>query len=131
MRLPPSFSPDLRWQIFFPGARAPLRPNTMRFGLASGVLPQRWRVLFFLSVIYDYHGDFPSRNHPFFTSGRLLLGALVPFMLLFVHGIDRALKNFGGRAKFLVLAAIIAFMLISEITIDWPVFSNPYNWFHM
>jgi hypothetical protein len=86
----------------------------------------------FLSIIYDFHDCFyPSREHPYFTSGRLMLGALIPFLLLFVYGIDRALKNFGNSAKFSALAAIILFMLITEITIDWPIFPNPYNWFHM
>jgi hypothetical protein len=86
----------------------------------------------FLSIIYDFHGCFyPSREHPYFTSGRLMLGALIPFMLLFVYGIDRALKKFGETAKFLALAAMILFMLVSEIAIDWPVFSSQYNWFHM
>jgi hypothetical protein len=86
----------------------------------------------FLSIIYDFHDCFyPSREHPYFTSGRLLLGALIPFLLIFVYGIDRALKKFGDKIKFLALAAMILFMLISEIVTDWPVFSSEYNWFHM
>jgi len=86
----------------------------------------------FLSVIYDFHDcTYPSREHPYFTSGRLMLGALVPFLLLFVFGMDRALKKFGVRAKFFGLAAIILFMLIFEIATDWPVFYSEYNWFHM
>jgi len=88
--------------------------------------------LAFLSIIYDFHDcPNPSREHPYFTSGRLLLGALVPFQLLLVFGIDRALGYFGNLTKFLVLAGMVLFMLISEITVDWPVFSSQYNWFHM
>jgi hypothetical protein len=86
----------------------------------------------FLSIIYDFHDCFyPSTAHPYFTSGRLMLGALIPFLLLFVYGLNGALKKFSNPAKFLVLTALILFMLISEITIDWPVFSSAYNWFHM
>jgi hypothetical protein len=106
----------------------------------------QWQVLWFafgcftaalvffgwLSIIYDFQNCFyPSRAHPYFTSGRLLLGALIPFLLLFVFGLDRALTRFSNSAKFFMLAGIILFMLISEITIDWPIFANPYNWFHM
>ncbi len=106
----------------------------------------QWQVLWFafacftaalafsgwLSIIYDFHDCFyPSRAHPYFTSGRLLLGALIPFLLLFVFGLDRALAHFSNSAKFFVLTGIILFMLVSEVTIDWPVFTNPYNWFHM
>jgi hypothetical protein len=86
----------------------------------------------FLSIIYDFHDCFyPSREHPYFTSGRLMLGALVPFMLLFVYGIDRALEKFGARVKKFALATMILFMLVCEIATDWPAFSSQYNWFHM
>jgi hypothetical protein len=106
----------------------------------------QWQVLWFtfgcfatalvffgcLSIIYDFQDCFyPSRAHPYFTSGRLLLGALIPFLLLFVFGLDHALTRFSNQAKFFMLTGIILFMLISEVTIDWPIFTNPYNWFHM
>jgi hypothetical protein len=87
----------------------------------------------FLSIIYDFQDCFyPSRAHPYFTSGRLILGALIPFLLLFVYGLDCAL----GRLKInwvkpAVLIGMILFMLISEITINRMMFSNAYNWFHM
>jgi hypothetical protein len=85
-----------------------------------------------LSVKYDFQDCFyPSREHPYFTSGRLMLGALIPFLLLFVYGLDCAFKKFGNPAKFSAVAGIILFMLVTEITIDWPIFPNPYNWFHM
>ena len=86
----------------------------------------------FLSIIYDFHDCFrPSRDFPYFTSGRMMLGALIPFLLLFVSGLDRALKNFNNAAKFSALAGILFFMLATEIAVDWPIFPNPYNWFHM
>jgi hypothetical protein len=86
----------------------------------------------FLSIIYDFHDCFyPSREHPYFTSGRLMLGALIPFLLLFVFGLDRAMNKFGNAAKFFALTGIILFMLAAEIATDWPIFPNPYNWFHM
>jgi hypothetical protein len=85
-----------------------------------------------LSVKYDFNDCFyPSREHPFFVSGRLLLGALIPFLILFACGLDQLLKKFSLRAKFLALASLLAFMLASEITIDWNIFPNAYNWFHL
>ena len=60
-----------------------------------------------------------------------MLGALIPFLLLFVFGIDRALKKSGERAKCLALAGMILLMLVSEIATDCPVFSSQYNWFHI
>ncbi len=87
----------------------------------------------FLSVIYDFHDCFyPSRHHPYFTSGRLMLGALIPFLLLFVYGLDRALSWMKHDSlRWLALAGFILFMLISEIAIDWSVFFSQYNRFHM
>jgi len=97
-------------------------------GLAAGIA-----FLGFLSIIYDFQSCFyPSRAHPYFTSGRLLLGSLIPFSLLCLYGLDRALDAVKiNRIRPLVLAALILFMLASEIAVDWPVFANPYNWFHM
>ena len=87
----------------------------------------------FLSVIYDFHDCFyPSRDHPYFTSGRLMLGALIPFLLLFVYGLDRACSLMKPDwLRWLVLAGFILFMLVSEIAIDWPAFFSQYNRFHM
>jgi hypothetical protein len=87
----------------------------------------------FLSIIYDFQDCFyPSRAHPYFTSGRLMLGALIPFLLIFLYGFDCALGRIKNRwAKPLALMCLILFMLISEFTTDRMMFSNAYNWFHM
>jgi hypothetical protein len=60
-----------------------------------------------------------------------MLGMLIPFLLLFACGLDRLMCRFQSSTKFAVLLALLAFMLVSEITIDSPVFANPYNWFHL
>lgn len=116
---------------------------TARFKVVAGTQRQALRLalvsvagtvafLAFLSVIYDFHDCAnPSREHPYFTHGRLMLGALIPFLLLFIFGMDRALSRLGNAAKYLALAGMLLFMLISEIAVDWPVFFSPYNWFHM
>jgi len=86
----------------------------------------------FLSIIYDFHDCFyPSREHPYFTSGRLMLGALIPLFLLFICGLGHLMKRFSLRSKFFVLSGGALAMLIGEIATDWPVFSSAYNWFHM
>ena len=85
-----------------------------------------------LSIIYDFHDCFnPSRANPYFLSGRLLLGALIPFLLLFTFGLDCALHKFRDAVKFIALAGLIVFMVLSEMAVDWPVFASAYNWFHM
>jgi hypothetical protein len=61
-----------------------------------------------------------------------MLGALIPFLLLLLYGMDCALSWTKNRwAKPLALVGLILFMLISEFTINRMMFSNAYNWFHM
>jgi hypothetical protein len=115
-----------------PQSKTTTAPQRQALWFGFGCFAAAIAFLGFLSIIYDFQDCYyPSRAHPYFTSGRLMLGALIPFLLLFVFGLDQALKKFGDAAKFSTLAAIILFMLIAEIAIDWPVFPNPYNWFHM
>ena len=86
----------------------------------------------FLSISYDFQDCFyPSRAHPYFTSGRLLLGALIPFLLLFTFGLDRALGKCRNAIKFSVLALLLIAMLVAETALDWKIFSSEYNWFHL
>jgi len=114
------------------------RPNTfsasqrtaLRLAFASFVA----LLMFFawLSVKYDFNDCFyPSREHPFFVSGRLLLGALIPLLILFAVGLDQLLKKFPDRVKFFALAVLLLLMLTSEIAIDWCIFPSAYNWFHL
>jgi hypothetical protein len=91
-------------------------------------------LLFFawLSIIYDFHDcPNPSRADPYFHAGRMILGVLIPFLLLFVYGLDRMFNRFGGIAKFSALGVMLLAMLALEITTDWRVFPNDYNWFHL
>ena len=87
----------------------------------------------FVSIIYDFHQCVcPSRDFPYFTAGRMILGSLIPFLLLLLFGLDHLLESTKNRwVRPLVLAGVIAFMLASEIATNWPVFSSPYNWFHI
>ena len=111
---------------------------------SSFTMPQRTAVVFslaffvvtlaffaLLSVRYDFQDCFyPSREKPFFVSGRLMLGMLIPFLILFVAGLDRLLKNFSAGMKVCFLVLLLGFLLASEITTDLPVFASAYNWFH-
>jgi hypothetical protein len=95
--------------------------------VASGIF------LAFLSIIYDFNNCFyPSREHPYFTSGRLMLGDVIPFLILCLYGLDCGLENIKGRwTRPLILAGMMIFMLAAEMAVDWPVFFSQYNWFHL
>jgi hypothetical protein len=86
-----------------------------------------------LSLTWDF-GDFffPSREHPFFTQGRLIAGQLVPLMILYVEGIAVLVRRFSAATGTIIIVALIAgAMLVSETTATAPVFSSAWNWFHV
>jgi hypothetical protein len=95
---------------------------------ASGVLFQ-----LVLSLAFDFGSCFyPSRKDPIFTSGRLVTGALIPFLLLYVHGLDRALAFArSDRLRWLALGAIAAAVTLSELWLDLDVAPSAYNLFHL
>jgi Predicted membrane protein (DUF2142) len=85
-----------------------------------------------LSVRFDF-GEciYPSRVHPYLTSGRLMSGALIPFALLSVYGIRYLLRRVGPVAPIVVVAGIMTFATVSEIFINRGVFASKHNWFHL
>jgi hypothetical protein len=87
----------------------------------------------FASIYFNFWWcPYPSADHPYFTSGRLLCGALIPFVLLYVHGLDKAFGPVkSGAARMLALSGIILVITISEFVLYRPAFSSEYNWFHL
>lgn len=85
-----------------------------------------------LSIRYDFgQCPYPSRAHPFFTSGRLLNAAAVPFFLLFAYAIEQvtALTR-RDWPRWLALTAIVLTVCGWQLSIDAPAFSSRYNLFH-
>jgi hypothetical protein len=85
-----------------------------------------------LSVAFDFGACFyPSREKPYFVSGRLLSASLVPFLGLYVAGAE-ALSP--GRARkvlaWIVLGAVATIATVSEIRISAEAFRSPFNAFH-
>jgi hypothetical protein len=87
--------------------------------------------LVYISIAHDFHDSpYPSRDFPYLVSGRQTLGALIPFLLLFVSGLDNLLERFRDQVKLVVLAALALLMLGVEAASNWKAFFDPYNWFH-
>ena len=86
-----------------------------------------------LSIPFDFDGGwYPSRASPYLVSGRLISGALVPFMFLYLDGLRRVLSWARLRVDPLVVVALIAAaMTCSELVLTADVFRSPYNWFHL
>jgi len=85
-----------------------------------------------LSIQFDFGSCVnPSQVHPYFTSGRLLSGALIPFALLYVYGISFLFRRINAALPLVVLGMIVVFLTASEIAINRVVFSSEHNWFHL
>jgi hypothetical protein len=85
-----------------------------------------------LSVGLDFGNCvYPSRDFPYFVSGRLISGAAIPFVVLYVIGLDHALR-WTKRNWPLTAALVITVLLmtISEVIVHQAVFLSEYNWFH-
>ena len=85
------------------------------------------------SLAFDFDDSWaPSRASPYFVAGRLVGGALVPFVLLYLDGLEHALSWARLRIDPLVVVALIAAAItLSEIANTLAVFQSPYNWFHL
>ena len=84
-----------------------------------------------LSIQFDF-GDCinPSREHPYFTSGRLLSGALIPFSVAYVYGVSWVCRRINAALPLIVLGLIVVFVTTSEILVNRVVFVSEHNWFH-
>src|SRR5213078_4167366 len=71
-----------------------------------------------LSIQFDFGSCInPSRAHPYFTSGRLISGAMIPFALFYIYGIAWLFRRFNQALPLLVLAIILVFIVASEIAV--------------
>jgi len=86
-----------------------------------------------LSVQFDFGNCvYPSRAYPYFTSGRLISGALIPFALLYAYGVIHLLRRAGNALlPLVVLAAIVVSVSISDVLVNYEVFASEHNWFHL
>ncbi|HWY78657.1 MAG TPA: DUF2142 domain-containing protein, partial [Verrucomicrobiae bacterium] len=108
-----------------------LRRSSLWLSLASFVAAVAY--LAALSTAFDFGGCvYPSRAHPYFISGRLLSGVLVPFLLLYAMGLDQLFgRGKSDLPRWCALGVAVLIATISEIVLQVPVFSSQYNLFHM
>ena len=90
-------------------------------------------VLILMSVSLDFGvANNPSRQWPYFSQGRLILGALVPVLIMYLGGLEVLLEWLRlSFARIPLLIVIADLMLMSEITYSTQVFASQYNWFHL
>lgn len=85
-----------------------------------------------LSIQFDFGNCInPSRAHPYFTSGRLLSGALIPFAVAYVYAVSWIFRRINTVLPLMVLGLIVVFVTTSEILVNRVVFLSEHNWFHL
>ena len=102
-------------------------------GLCGPLFALSVGILILISVSFDFGTSYyPSREKPFLPSGRLIMGSLVPFLIMFVGGLDVLLGWLRMRfARVPLLVIMVNFMATAEITYSMQVFASQYNWFHL
>jgi hypothetical protein len=111
------------------------RPGLGRFHLAGGLaaltVVASVLVLMLLSVQFNFGTCvYPSQQHPYFISGRLIAGALVPFMALYVCSIE----VLTGQLKLAMLATLalsLVMMVLPQMIAAAKFLPSQYNWFHL
>ena len=84
-----------------------------------------------LSIQFDFGNCInPSREHPYFTSGRLLSGAVIPFAVVYVYGVSWMCRRINTALPLIVLGLIVVFVTTLEILVNRVVFVSEHNWFH-
>ena len=85
-----------------------------------------------LSIQFDFGKCInPSRAHPYFTSGRLLSGALIPFAVVYVYGVSWVCRRINTGLLLIGLSLVVVLVTTSEILVNRVVFASDHNWFHL
>ena len=117
------------WRIFHQEER----PFAERFADRCSLAIACFSVFFLicLSLRYDFGTTYyPSRALPYFVSGRLIIGTLVPFLLIYLRGLELLWKRALPRlSPFIPVLALVLCMGIVESPALRPVFASPYNFY--
>jgi hypothetical protein len=105
------------------------------FPRLSAVILLALHVLFllFLSVSFDFgNNPTPSRLNPFFNKGRLILGCLVPFLILYVDGMAYLMEKVRLRINPLYGVGFVGLLtLVFSTGAYFRTFGSLWNWFHL
>jgi Predicted membrane protein (DUF2142) len=116
--------------LFFSRFRTRLQSEAL--GLAILSLAALIAFLISLSIAFDFGNcPYPSRENPFFSSGRLISAAAVPFFLLYAYAFDWATRRLPEPVRWLSFGVIIFFIAVSQTVVNWPSFASQFNFFHM
>lgn len=113
-------------ETFATPARGPMILSLVIIGLAVLYLAV-------LSMLFDFGQCFyPSRALPFFVSGRLILCALVPFLILYLDGLRRMTTRWLPWISPLTVFIMIGLVItVVDLMTRYPVLASRYNFWHV
>jgi hypothetical protein len=87
--------------------------------------------LFVISLPFDFGNCFyPSRVYPYFVSGRIIYGTVVPFLIIYLSGLQMViLKICKNLNPLLIVTLLCTIMTVSEVYISNEVFKSKFNLF--
>jgi hypothetical protein len=107
--------------------------STQRLAESAALLLVITSVLFMAAISLPFNFPdnlYPSRTHPFFVSGRIISGVLLPFVLIYVSGMEFLLtpiRKWVPPAA--VLVCLMVFITITEFQVRRVAFSSTNNFF--
>jgi hypothetical protein len=89
--------------------------------------------LAFISLIFDFHeGVYPSRAYPYFVSGRIVIGTLLPFVLMYARGLELVTDRLRKWVSpVTVLAILMLFITACELWAQRAAFSSHFGFFQL
>jgi hypothetical protein len=83
------------------------------------------------AMALDYPSySYPNPAHPFFISGRIISGGLLPFALIYAGGLELITTSFRKWiSPATVLVCLLLLITASEIWVRRGAFGSPYNFF--
>jgi len=112
-----------------------LQENLQRVNefLSLGLIFASYLFMAAISLPYDFHDCVnPTREHPFFVSGRIIIGILLPFAIIYLSGLEilfRPIRRY--IHPFVALMIFAVFVTISEFVIRRDIFHSNFNFFSL
>jgi hypothetical protein len=84
-----------------------------------------------ISLPFDFHQCvYPSRESPYFVSGRIICGTMLPFVLIYLSGFEFLLRPLRRYIHPVFPLVVLCFCIMySEVMLMRPVFTSAFNFF--
>lgn len=101
--------------------------------VAVSLVGSAFLFLALLSLQFDFGSCFyPSRAHPYFVSGRIISGTMLPFVIMFASAFGRLTSRIQKWVRpSIAMVSIVLFIGVSDILIKGTVVHSSFNLFSL